>query len=36
MPAWTWIPLTLTAIGSALWLLDRRGGEATEKSGNGT
>jgi heme A synthase len=33
MPAWIWILLALTAIGLALWLLDRRGREATEKSG---
>lgn len=33
MPAWVWILLGLSAVGSVLWLLDSRGFEATERFG---
>ena len=33
MPAWVWILLGLSAVGSVLWLLDHRGLNATERFG---
>ena len=33
MPAWVWVLLGLSALGFALWLLDTRGFDATERFG---
>jgi hypothetical protein len=33
MPVWVWVLLGLSALGFALWLLDSRGLEATERFG---
>jgi hypothetical protein len=33
MPIWVWVLLGLSALGFALWLLDNRGFDATERFG---